>query len=192
MAAALNRRVTDGPGPFWGAPAAARRATLASTGPGFPHRLPAGGALVRLRACEARLPGTQESWKLYGAGSVGSQALTGIPRVRALRDEPALAAVSAVWPYETGFTAATPARVVHAEVWPGIVPDAAARRPDLIPDEAQVLALCAWAAREDARGDLARWFGRPPGLDDALLARCVEEEGWVLGAWERPAARAGR
>lgn len=35
-------------------------------------------SLRRTRHCEARLTGTQETWKLLGAGSVGSQALTGM------------------------------------------------------------------------------------------------------------------
>jgi hypothetical protein len=100
--------------------------------------------------------------------------------------------VSAVWTFETSFTSAFVARIVHAEVWPVIVRDRSARRQETIPDQAQVLALCEWAAEEDDRGRLARWFERPPDMDDALAARCLEEEGWVLGAAGLPEAGPGR
>lgn len=70
----------------------------------------------------------QEVWKLYGAGSVGSQALVGIPVVRRLRYDPRFHAFSRVWPFETGFTRQpTPdggPSIVHAENFPGNVPEA--------------------------------------------------------------------
>ena len=78
----------------------------------------------RFRRAEARAPGTQPAWKLLGQGSVGGQALLGIPMLRALRDDPALAPASRIWPFETGFTPrprATGPVIVHAEIWPGIV-----------------------------------------------------------------------
>lgn len=193
VAEALNRRVCGrGPGPFWGRPVprgvttaqrpCGRRA-LRPTSPGFPFPLPGGGRLERLRECDRRLRGVQECWKLLGVGSVGSQALTGIPRLRSLRDDPALAGASAVWPFETGFTSAfgRGARIVHAETWPGLVEREVALRSEPIRDEAQVLALCAWARRLDARGELAPLFERPPDLGGADLRAVLEEEGWVLG-----------
>ena len=42
----------------------------------------------------------QSTWKLFGYGSVGSQALTGIPVVSRLRHAPGLSDASAVWPFE--------------------------------------------------------------------------------------------
>lgn len=74
------------------------------------------------------------------------------------------------------------ARIVHAEVWPGVVKERTARLTCLIPDEAQVLALCEWASELDGRGELGRCFERPAGVDEAQLARILDEEGWVLGA----------
>lgn len=62
----------------------------------------------------------QPIWK-YGNGSVGSQALLGIPHLPALRNDEVLAPVSRVWPFETGL-AALPSRaerdylIVHAEM----------------------------------------------------------------------------
>src|SRR5207249_911251 len=52
------------------------------------------------RALHAQHRHPQPVWKLLGAGAVGSQALVGIPVVAALRDDPELAAVSRVWPFE--------------------------------------------------------------------------------------------
>lgn len=190
-AEAFNRCVGGGPGPFWGRPVprragsgaapAARQRALAPTSPGFPFSLRRGRKLDRLRLCDRRLRGTQECWKLLGVGSVGSQALTGIPRVRSLRLDPALARSSAVWPFETGFTRRLAARIVHAEIWPGVVNERVARRAEAIRDEAQVLAMCAWARDLDGRGALGPLFERPRDIDDAQLRRIVAEEGWVLG-----------
>ncbi len=190
VAEAFNR-VVRGPGPFWGRPVPSRfrptpyrdgeRPALEPTSPGFPFALSEGGALERLRVCDRRLKGTQECWKLFGAGSVGSQALTGIPRVHSLRFDPALAGASTVWPFETGFTSAFEAQVVHAEIWPGVVEDLVAQRTEAIRDEAQVLAMCDWARGLDRRGELGTLFERPAGLAPAELRAILREEGWVLG-----------
>jgi len=40
------------------------------------------------------------TWKLFGAGSVGSQTITGIPVVSRLRHDPELMTISRVWPFE--------------------------------------------------------------------------------------------
>jgi hypothetical protein len=45
----------------------------------------------------------QPIWKLFGNGSVGGQALLGIPRLSALRNDEVLEPVFRVWPFETGF-----------------------------------------------------------------------------------------
>ena len=178
VAAGLNARIA-GPGPFWGCPPSAAGPHLTATVRGR-FGFPVAG-LARLRATEAAMPGVQETWKLLGNGSVGGQALLGIPRVRALRDDPELAAVSRVWPFETGLTDrpspdAGPF-VLHAEIWPGIVrvpPDAPIR------DEAQVRRMCEWAAGRDRDGTLGALFA--PALDPATAAAVVAEEGWILGA----------
>jgi len=56
---------------------------------------------------------------------VGSQSLTGIARLHELRNDTKLAAVSAVWPFETGW--ATKAKwlpkhvsILHAEIYPSV------------------------------------------------------------------------
>jgi hypothetical protein len=65
----------------------------------------------------------QSTWKLFGKGSVGSQALTGIPVVSRLRHAPGLTGSSAVWPFEVNVPE-LPARrgaVIHAEIWPSLI-----------------------------------------------------------------------
>jgi hypothetical protein len=190
VAGGLNTALRGGPGPFWGCPKGLTVAHLSPRSPGFPCPLGGGVTLVRLRVAETRLPRTQETWKLFGNGSVGSQALLGMPRVYHLRQHPALADVSRVWPFETGFSP-TPGgddrpRVLHAEIWPGVV-DARtqallAADPSLIRDRAQVRAMCEWAAESDRAGTLGKYFDTPAGLTPEQVRACVEEEGWVLGA----------
>ncbi len=112
-------------GPYWGCPANRANQCLTATMPRFPHSTAAGVQLNRLRIVEGRLSGVQATWQLYGAGSCGSQALTGIPYVKRLRMDTELASVSKVWPFETGFTASPSPEagpfVLHAEIWPGVV-----------------------------------------------------------------------
>ena len=137
--------------------------------------------------------GAQPCWKLAGTGSVGGQALTGIPVVRALRDDPALGGHSAVWPFETGLAAPAPrrhARVVIAEIYPSLVP---APRPR---GRSQGLRpgphLAAHFAARDARGELAALLAGDLSLSKAERRRVEREEGWVLGVGSGIARRAGR
>lgn len=181
----LNRRVGDGPGPFWGCPPSAATAALSPyRAPGFPHV--AGRAVlaeyrrteVALRAAGRRVASV---WQLLGAGSVGSQTLTAIPVVHRLLHDPSLARRSSVWPFTTGFDADPTAgqldAVVYAEVWPGVV----APPPGLHPvrDAAQVVTLARHLASLDRRGDLGAWF--EPALDHETEELARAEEGWILG-----------
>src|SRR6266702_4329431 len=100
VAAALNARCGDPtPGPLWGCPVGTSLPTLAPTSPGYPYPVRPGLALERLRLADRLVRGVQPVWKLYGIGSVGGQALVGIPAICRLRDDPALAAISLVWPF---------------------------------------------------------------------------------------------
>lgn len=183
----LNARIGAGtPGPFWGG---ADLGLLRRTSPGFPYAAD-GAALERLRLTDRRLKGVQEVWKLFGAGSVGSQALLGIPRVNALRRHPELREISRVWPFETGFTPTpTPGTgpfILHAEIWPGVVDKAIVAaeigRDRLIRDQAQVRMMCRWAARLDAAAELGARFDTPAEVEATRSRRVIEEEGWILGA----------
>ncbi len=88
-----------GPGPFWGCTAAHADSALTTKSIGllsFPYGVE-GGSLAKFRATETLIPGTvQETWKLLGTGSVGSQALVGINRVARLRFNPEFGALSRI------------------------------------------------------------------------------------------------
>lgn len=187
VAAALNARCgVSTPGPLWGCPASYSSSTLEtkSSTSGFPYLAGDDVMLGRRRWVEQRLPKVHPIWKLFGAGAVGSQSLVGIPVVRYLRDDPALIPISRVWPFETGFTPAPVPRsgpfVVHAEIWPGVVPDLL--DPNLIKDQAQVRATVRWFSRLDDEGRLGDLFNTPRDLPTHAIRASVEEEGWILGA----------
>lgn len=177
VAALLNEALGLESGPFWGCPPKAAGPHL-KTG-GRDRDL---GPLRRLRRVEGHVKGVQEVWKLFTVGSVGSQALMGIPRVHSLRNNRDLSAVSSVWPFETGFcTDPTRGRrpaIVHAEIWPGL-----AELPQLggrVKDDVQVETLAGHFARLDSMGELASLFDTPEICPDAVQ-ECVDEEGWILG-----------
>jgi hypothetical protein len=177
-------------GPFWGRPAGTEIPNLEARSPRFPYPTSSGVLLQKFRIVESRLQGTQEAWKLFGAGSVGSQALVGIPRIYRLRRNLDLVAVSRVWPFETQFTTTpSPSQgpfILHAEIWPGVVKqrtqDITSAHPGIIRDQAQVRAMCEWAAECDEQGTLGQFFGTPNGLNPQQVQDCIQEEGWVLGA----------
>lgn len=187
LASALNRAVSAGPGPFWGT-GSTRSATewlRPTKAPGFPHPHRA-GALPEMRRTELALRNSGlrpfSVWQLFGNGSVGSQALTGIPVVRSLRQHPDLRDRAVVWPFETGLTTAPTAgrdgAIVFAEVWPSSIPLDTTLHP--VRDAAQVIGLAAHLADLDRAGLLAARFR--PDLDTDTAAVVVDEEGWVLGA----------
>ncbi len=190
VAAELNT-VAGGspPGPFWGCPAGHVIENLQRWSPGFPFHAAGGAQLPRLRVVETRLPKAQETWKLLGIGSVGGQALVGIPYVHTLRGHCKLTGCSQVWPFETGFTQSpSPDHgpfVLHAEIWPGVIAkktqELRTTDPLPIPDQAQVWAMCEWVAELDRQGELGQLFSTPNGLSQQQILTCIEEEGWILG-----------
>ena len=163
VAAALNRQF-PGTGPFWGHPSKGGIADLpdkgsARTQHGLPER----------RTVEAAVPRTQPCWKLFTTGSVGSQALLGLPRLAALRAQfgPDLA----VWPFEAPDRA-----IVLAEIYPSLLDDVVQKQltDDRIKDEVQVRVLAdALHALQD-QSDFADAF-------TAASGPALAEEGWILG-----------
>ena len=179
-AAALNRRATGGASPFWGGNERQVGRYLVPRRRRPPRvRDPRGKRLVDARARTAQSP-----WKLSGIGSVGSQALLGLPRVHALRSHPDLAGVSRIWPFETGLAALDRrahdgTRIVHAEVYPSLVP-----LPDdasLVKDARQVIAAAHHFADLDAHGVLAPAFAGPADAAPDTHRRIEREEAWILG-----------
>jgi precorrin-8X/cobalt-precorrin-8 methylmutase len=172
VAAALNARISGGAFPFWGCPPAAETATLRQ------KKQRRDDPLQERRLCEARVPSTQPCWKLYTTGSVGSQALLGIPMQRRLRDR--FADSATVWPFETGLRPPPADRpLTIAEVYPSMVK--VAPGDGEVKDALQVEALARHFAARDAEGRLAGDFAGP--ALSAAERRLVEiEEGWILGA----------
>ncbi len=174
----MNRLMTDEARPFWGSPPKDVQRWLSATKP------PAHGEDVPpvLRHAEVATPGAKAIWQIFGNGTVGSQAIVGIPvvgRLKAARGE-----AMKIWPFETGYRALTPAdleevEIVAAEVYPSLL------KPEPLPGEAkdlaQVRALCQHFAKLDEAGKLAAAFG--PGKDTAadVVLDAEREEGWILG-----------
>lgn len=186
VAAFLNARCgAPLPGPLWGCPSRLRLPALAPTSPGYPYQVRPGLSLERLRLTERRARGVQPVWKLYGTGSVGGQTLVGIPALYRLRSDPALASISRVWPFETGFTSTPTAEqgpaIICAEIWPGLVP-MLLDSSSAIRDQAQVRAAAQWLADLDTAQQLGALFATPSDLSPEALERCLTEEGWILGS----------
>ena len=158
VAAGINR-LLGGAGPFWGCPqgqvfdglSALKRVDYAGLGLGEKRRV------------ERENPPAKPVWQLLGAGSVGSQALLGIPVVHRL----AQATGAAVWPFEAV------GALTLAEVYPSLLAGAVRAAADTIPDRAQVRLLARALWRLAQHGRIAPLFAVP---DEAA------EEGWILGA----------
>jgi precorrin-8X/cobalt-precorrin-8 methylmutase len=183
IAAELNRRVSDGCFPFWGRPAGFDTPFL---GPKH-HRRHDTDGLAERRLVDLHIPTAQPCWKLLGAGSVGGQALTGIPVVRALRDDPRWIGNARIWPFETGLCAPANGSVVIAEVYPSlwaVSPEAGEPK-----DAAQVRSVARFFAERDRAGELVSLFAGDPGLTQEQRHRVETEEAWTLGvtaAKQRP------
>jgi hypothetical protein len=174
----LNRRLTGGPFPFWGCPPKDALTTLQ------PKRTRAHGPddLPELRHAELAAKGSSSIWKLYYNGSVGGQAILGIPAVRRLK----LARSDAfrIWPFETGFKTLTPAdldgvEAVAAEVYPSLYN--AQPGPGEVKDLAQVRATAEHFAKLDEAGKLGAAFGPSKAAAADAVADAEREEGWILG-----------
>ncbi|MFM2079208.1 MAG: hypothetical protein RJA49_3098 [Actinomycetota bacterium] len=165
---------------FWGAPPRHADPDLTATKPPWTD-----AHLPTYRIAEARLRSRRQYpfsvWQLLGAGSVGSQALTGIPVVHHLRHHVALRDRARVWPFETGLVAAPAMElgdaVVIAEVWPSAIPFDHVDHP--VKDARQVTALVHHLGALDAADALGPLFA--PTLTASDAAAVVAEEGWVLG-----------
>jgi hypothetical protein len=179
VAAKMNRLMTDEARPFWGAGQKDAQRWLSTTkpaehGPDLPPPL---------RLAEQRAKGAKTVWQLMGAGSVGGQAIMGIPAVKRLADE--LGPRALVWPFQTGWPAPDAAALegveaLICEVYPALTP--ARAEPGEVPDRAQVRALCEHYARLDEQGRIGPAFEPPKGVALEDVAAVEAEEGWILGA----------
>ncbi|HEV2098723.1 MAG TPA: cobalamin biosynthesis protein CbiG, partial [Stellaceae bacterium] len=183
VAEMLNRRVSGGSFPFWGCPLAPARTHLA----GKHHRRHDSDGLAERRLVDLYIPSAQPCWKLLGTGSVGGQALTGIPVVRGLRDDPRWRHQAQIWPFEMRLGAACEARIVIAEIYPSLW--AVSPAPGEPKDRAQVRSVARFLAMRDGAGQLAALFAGDPGLTPEQRTQVEAEEAWTLGvtsARQRP------
>lgn len=171
-------------GPFWCTAPESPCQYIPQRRPPEPFQAAQGYMVKGLRLTDKRAR-SGSPFRLFGTASVGSQSLTGIARLHQLRNEPKLAARSAVWPFETGW--ATKARwlpkhvsVLHAEIYPSVRDPL----PDEIKDRGQVRAMWQWARDLDRDNLLWREFCRPievaTGSKEDLAIQLTE--GWILGA----------
>jgi hypothetical protein len=179
VAAGINRRLTEGPFPFWGCPPKDALTTLQPK----KTRDHGPGDLPELRHAELVAKGASSIWKTYYNGSVGGQAILGMPAARRIK----LARGDAVkvWPFETGFKALTEADldgvlVVLAEVYPSMVKPLGVAGE--VKDLQQVRTLAEHFARLDEANKLGAVFGPPKGTAADVVLDAEREEGWILGA----------
>jgi len=171
----MNRLMTGEAFPFWGAPARDTQTMLSAKR----VRDHAEGDLPEFRYAEESAKGASSIWKLYYQGSVGGQALTGLPVVKRL----AAKRPTKLWPFETGWRPLAQsdledAEAVFAEIYPATLD--AKLKPGETKDAAQVRAACEHFNARDEKGQLAALFG--PAGDDPRRAVVEAEEGWILGA----------
>jgi hypothetical protein len=176
VASEINRRLTGGPFPFWGCPPRDTLTTLQpkKQQPHGPDDLP------EFRHADVAADAAS-IWKLYYNGSVGGQAILGMPVVRRLRQ----ARAAKAWPFETGFKTLTEADLdgvdlVLAEVYPSLIKGAAL--PGEVKDLTQVRTTAEHFARLDEAGKLGEVFGPPKGTAADVVLDAEREEGWILGA----------
>lgn len=174
VGAKMNRLMTGEAFPFWGAPARDEQTMLSA------KRVREHGPddLPEFRLAEAAIKGPSSIWKLYYQGSVGGQALTGLPVIKRLRE----ARKVKLWPFETGWQKLAPADLADTDaVFAEIYPSMFATKPNAgeVKDEAQVRGACERFNALDEKGQLAALFG--PAKDDARRETVEHEEGWILG-----------
>jgi len=173
----LNRRLTGEAFPFWGNVREEDRQYLLRRGR-RPHKR---ADLTERRIVDRRVPGAQPVWKLAGIGSVGSQTLTGIPKVWSLRCDPRLAFRTHIWPFETGLNHDAAAQIIFAEAYPSLFPvKEISGRPK---DAAQVSSVVRRFAALDKRGALESLFQADPALSEAEKTAVEREEAWILGVY---------
>ncbi len=171
VASELNQRLSRSRRHFWGHPPARSYAALAPT-----KDRSAYGDIAEKRLAEKRAKTAQPVWKLSGVGSVGSQALLGIPRLNQLRAR--FGDNIAIWPFDTDFERDLSRPLVIAEIYPSLVPIDADIEPK---DRAQVEAFTALLQALDSQDELADLLAAPDDLTGPERARVLREEGWIVG-----------
>lgn len=182
VAAKMNRLMTDGPRPFWGAPARYAQTWMSTTKPEGGY-----GETPEFRRTEkaAKKKGGQPKavWQMHGASVVGGQTLLGMAVAHRLVEE--MGPSAATWPFGTGWKALTaadvePLSVLVAEVHTPLFP--AKPEPGEVKTAAAVRAVAQALSRLDEKDELGPLFAPPKGASEKEIAVVTSEEGWMLGA----------
>lgn len=175
VAAELNRRATGTASPFWGCPPSSAGRHLTATKPSDVSPLAPFRFTEGVLRDQGRRPFS--SWQLFGAGSVGSQSLLGIPVLERFRAR--FGARLDVWPFTTALASPVldEGAIVVVEVWPSM--HELGDHGPMVRDAAQVSATAKWMADTAAAGGLGALFAPP--LPAAVEQVAVAEEGWVFG-----------
>ena len=186
VASEVNSLLSQGSksaGPFWCAPSEGRYPYILQNQPPQPFQTAQGFTIAPRRITDLRAR-SGSPFRLFGHGSVGSQTLTGMPRLHELRFAHEFSRQSVVWPFETGWANKAAwlrqeTRIVDAEIYPTVVP----HLEDTIKDRGQVRAMWHWARSLDLRDLLWLEFARPidinPGSPEDVAVQLTE--GWILG-----------
>jgi hypothetical protein len=183
VAAKMNRLMTDEARPFWGAPANDVQRWLSSTKPaGHDLGLPPLFRRTETATQGKGKAGAKTVWQVFGNGTVGSQAIVGIPAAKRLLEE--LGPKGGVWPFTTGWRALSaedvkPLDALIVEIYPSTFP----AKPEAgeVVDQAQVRAAAEHFAKLDEAGKLGPVFAVTKGVDEAAAGAVEREEGWILG-----------
>ena len=172
VAAEMNR-LYPGIGPFWGRPASVDEIDI----PIKSRERTKSDHPPERRLADQSAKGAKTVWQLAYAGSVGSQVLTGLPALLALRDDPDIGESVRIWPFETGLSAPE-TQITLSEIYPSLIPPDAS---EAIKDAGQVRATADWLATLDQQGRLASHFAGPADATDAQRRAIETEEAWILG-----------
>lgn len=151
------------------------------------------------RVTDSMAPDAKTVWQLSGPGSVGSQALLGVPWLLDLRERLRCDIADdrcVVWPFDTGFSAPTMdegPQVVIVEIYPSLLRDAVDRhkteeevKADIV-DCAQVRLNALAFSLLDNENQLGQLFlgpstiGTKLGNEQPRIPEIKCEEGWIFG-----------
>ncbi len=182
LAAQMNRKMSEGPFPFWGCAKRDVLTTLAmkKTREHSAEDVPE-FRLTEQSAIAAKLGRPQPIWKIAYAGAVGGQALTGIPALEKLRSS---IEGMRLWPFEIPLEkldsdALDGVNIVACEI--NLAMQETNAKSTEIKDEAQVRINAEHFAALDESGRLAANFEGPKAASDSDKAVISTEEGWILG-----------
>lgn len=190
VARSLNKTLKElgvkGPGPFWSVndgEVHEKKGDPYKKGPkkGEDKWLKEAFWFKRLRVTDQHAPGAQSVWKVSGPGSVGSQALLGLPWLEVLHEKLQAMCRCVIWPRHKMPPHSQRPLVVIAEIYPSLITKGIG---DMIPDRSQVMENAQAFELLDARGQLKDLFDLKTILRSSVTETdldAVTEEGWILG-----------